>query len=446
MGEHVEFQRAVHLLSERISFRQNVTVQLFETTIRVLGGLLSAHLLIVDRQRTLGDLRPDGYDDQLLRLADQLGQRLTAAFQASSSPDSTASPNHSIPYPRINLQSGLYQSNCSCPRSFDHSCTLCTSHTCTAAVGSLSLEFGVLARLTGNWTYDRLTRDALDSLWARHSARSGLPGNELDAATGRWTERMCGVGAGLDSYYEYLLKAYALFGDNESGGRFRTVYESLLRHARRGRSVCNPSMAPSQSSSSSSSSTGNTFAGRWSINQQTQSHSAPEGHPLFVNVHMHSGHTFNTWLDSLQAAFPGVLVLAGQVEEAICSHAFYYALWRRFSALPERFDWRNKQVDLAFYPLRPELAESTYFLYRATANPFYLHVGQMILESIDRRTRTSCGFATLHDVRTKQLEDRMESFFLSETCKYLYLVSTLFSFASLLFPRFVWLPVELWLI
>ena len=33
-----------------------------------------------------------------------------------------------------------------------------------------------------------------------------------------------------------------------------------------------------------------------------------------------------------------------------------------------------------------------------------------------------CGYATLHDVIDKSLEDRMESFFLSETCKYLYLV------------------------
>ena len=34
-----------------------------------------------------------------------------------------------------------------------------------------------------------------------------------------------------------------------------------------------------------------------------------------------------------------------------------------------------------------------------------------------------CGYATLHDVISKTKEDRMESFFLSETCKYLYLVS-----------------------
>ena len=36
-----------------------------------------------------------------------------------------------------------------------------------------------------------------------------------------------------------------------------------------------------------------------------------------------------------------------------------------------------------------------------------------------------CGYATLHHVIDKSKEDRMESFFLSETCKYLYLVRVL---------------------
>ena len=33
-----------------------------------------------------------------------------------------------------------------------------------------------------------------------------------------------------------------------------------------------------------------------------------------------------------------------------------------------------------------------------------------------------CGYATVHDVHDKSLEDRQESFFLSETVKYLYLL------------------------
>lgn len=115
-------------------------------------------------------------------------------------------------------------------------------------------------------------------------------------------------------------------------------------------------------------------------------------------------------------------VLSGDVEEAICCHALYYAIWKRYEALPERFNWRMKEPDVLFYPLRPELVESTYLLYQATKNPFYLHVGREILQSINRHARTHCGYASLHNVVDKSQEDRMESFFLSETCKYLFLL------------------------
>ena len=33
-----------------------------------------------------------------------------------------------------------------------------------------------------------------------------LAGNVINLHTGQWTGRMSGVGAGIDSYYEYLLK------------------------------------------------------------------------------------------------------------------------------------------------------------------------------------------------------------------------------------------------
>ena len=59
-----------------------------------------------------------------------------------------------------------------------------------------------------------------------------------------------------------------------------------------------------------------------------------------------------------------VQVLAGDIEEAICTHAVYYSIWRRYGALPERFDWNTKTPNVKFYPLRPELVESTYLLYQ----------------------------------------------------------------------------------
>ena len=54
---------------------------------------------------------------------------------------------------------------------------------------------------------------------------------------------------------------------------------------------------------------------------------------MYVNVDMTSGDTLTAWVDSLQAAFPAVQLLAGDVEEAICHHALFYAIWKRYGGL-----------------------------------------------------------------------------------------------------------------
>ena len=69
-------------------------------------------------------------------------------------------------------------------------------------------------------------------------------------------------------------------------------------------------------------------------------------------------------LYNLKAAFPGVQVLFGDLDEAICHHALYFAIWKKYGCLPERFNWKLNGPDVKFYPLRPEFMESTYLLYQ----------------------------------------------------------------------------------
>ncbi|ESO91199.1 hypothetical protein LOTGIDRAFT_105585 [Lottia gigantea] len=375
MGNSSEFQNAVNLVIEYLDFDKDNTVQVFEATIRVLGSLLSAHLIIIDRDKPFGDMRPLDYNNELLSLAHDLAARLLPAF------DGTAT---GVPYPRVNLQDGVP--------------TDCTNETCTAGAGTLSLEFGVLSRLLEDPVYESKARRVVKALWKYRSNVTGLFGNVIDIQTGEWKGIMSGLGAGLDSFYEYLLKSYILFGEEEDFKMFNETYESIKFHMKRGRTSCNNG-------------NGNP--------------------PIYVNVNMKTGDLLNNWVDSLQAAWSGVqvsahvlvsLVLNGDIEEAICCHALYYSIWRKYDAIPERYNWHLKAPDVKFYPLRPEFVESTYFLYQATKNPFYFHVGRDIINSLNEHTRTDCGYATVHDVITKELEDRMESFFLSETCKYLYLL------------------------
>lgn len=139
---------------------------------------------------------------------------------------------------------------------------------------------------------------------------------------------------------------------------------------------------------------------------------------------MFTGAARAAWIDSLSAFYPGLLTLAGELDEAIGIHLLTTAVWTRFSGLPERWNVITGNIEngLSWYGGRPEFAESTYYLYRATKDPWYLHVGEMVLRDIKRRCWTKCGWAGIQDVRNGELSDRMESFFLGETAKYLFLL------------------------
>ncbi|KAK2084632.1 ER degradation-enhancing alpha-mannosidase-like protein 3, partial [Saguinus oedipus] len=63
------------------------------------------------------------------------------------------------------------------------------------------------------------------------------------------------------------------------------------------------------------------------------------------------------------------------------------------------------RVHWAQHPLRPEFAESTYFLYKATGDPYYLEVGKTLIENLNKYARVPCGFAAMKDVRTGSHED-----------------------------------------
>lgn len=59
-------------------------------------------------------------------------------------------------------------------------------------------------------------------------------GNVVNIQTGQWVGKQSGLGAGMDSFYEYLLKSYILFGEKEDHKMFQTAYESIQNHMRRG--------------------------------------------------------------------------------------------------------------------------------------------------------------------------------------------------------------------
>ena len=56
----------------------------------------------------------------------------------------------------------------------------------------------------------------------------------MDITTGKWTSELSGVGAGLDSFYEYMLKSYVLFGEQEDYDMFNASYAVIKQYMRKG--------------------------------------------------------------------------------------------------------------------------------------------------------------------------------------------------------------------
>jgi hypothetical protein len=77
------------------------------------------------------------------------------------------------------------------------------------------------------------------------------------------------------------------------------------------------------------------------------------------------------------------------------------------------------------YLLRPETVESFFVLYHLTGDPVYREWGWEVFQAIERYCRTQAGYGSIRDVRRTNImapDDKMESFFLAETLKYLYLL------------------------
>jgi len=144
----------------------------------------------------------------------------------------------------------------------------------------------------------------------------------------------------------------------------------------------------------------------------------------YADVNMISGAVIHPVFNALAAFWPGLEAMAGQISDAKRTLQTYFTVWRRFGFTPEGYNFVSKDVHegQAGYPLRPEMGESAWYLYRATRDPIWLEAGRDMVESIDAKTRLACGFAAIEDVRLHSLADHMDSYFLAETLKYLYLL------------------------
>jgi ER degradation enhancer, mannosidase alpha-like 2 len=270
-----------------------------------------------------------------------------------------------LPYVTVNLRTGKAQGNESNP----------------AEAGTLLIEYGTLSRLTGNPVYYDKAKRALVETYNRRS-KIGLVGERFDVVSGEWTNTRSHVGARIDSYYEYLWKCWQLFGDRDCLAMWRTSIAAA----------------------------------------NTYYFDEVDGALWVGHVDMHSGDRLKPQYGALDAFFPGLLALSGDLARARRLQASSFDMWNAHGIEPEAFDYRKREVTSAGYPLRPEIVESAWYLYRYTGDPHYRAMGLKIFDDFVRHTRTDAGFATLSNVVTKEKADDMESFVLAETFKYFYLL------------------------
>ena len=147
-----------------------------------------------------------------------------------------------------------------------------------------------------------------------------------------------------------------------------------------------------------------------------------DGRLWYGHADMTTGRRTATHYGALDAFLPAVLALGGDLNRASRLQASSHSMWMHFGIEPERFDYRTMDVVDASYALRPEIVESAYYLWSKTHDPQYRQMGLDYLDAIERYCRWETGYTALKSVLTRERKDEMDSFFLAETLKYLYLL------------------------
>ncbi|KAK0748219.1 glycoside hydrolase [Apiosordaria backusii] len=199
-------------LAKDLTWEQDEYVNTFETTIRMLGGLLSAHYL----STTFPELAPIADDDPgkpgedlYLEKAKDLADRLMAAFDSPSG----------IPYASVNLKEfkGI----------ISHADMGASS---TAETTTLQLEFKYLAKLTGEkdfWDKAEKVMQLVDD----NGAEAGLVPIFIFATTGKFHGENIRLGSRGDSYYEYLIKQY--LQTNKKEPVYQEMWDEALQGVRK---------------------------------------------------------------------------------------------------------------------------------------------------------------------------------------------------------------------
>jgi mannosyl-oligosaccharide alpha-1,2-mannosidase len=376
MGLTEHYARARDWVVAALDFDRDWDASVFETTIRVLGGLLAAYDL--------------SGDPAFLEKCLDVAARLEPAFDTPTR----------VPVNIVNLRTG---------RAKTPPWTGNPGVVVLAEFGSLGMEFGALSERSGEDKWRVLGETPVKVAIERSGPESLPPGVPaglyplfFDSKDARWTNSKVSIGAMGDSWYEYLLKVWVQGGRTEQMLGWRQAWE------RAADAVIAHLLVTSPSDDSAA------FVAGWSGGGRTQEmdHLSCFAGGMFA-LGSGSGSTERERL---------YLETAKKITKAC------YSMYEDSptGVAPETVDFRGGAFRAGQRQniQRPEAIESLFYLYRKTGDSAYRDWAWEIFQSMEKHFKTESGWTGLRDVQIDPPEhdDVTQSFFFAETLKYLYLI------------------------
>ncbi|KAK6796108.1 hypothetical protein RDI58_009563 [Solanum bulbocastanum] len=433
MGLDEQFQRARKWVANSLDFNKNYDASVFETTIRLLYKVYYEFLIsgpypfeastiwnydsrlvnyVFQPLRVVGGLLST-YDlsgDKLfLDKAQDIADRLLPAWNTESG----------IPYNIINLAHGN-------PHNPGWTGMSHIAYSCGNMV-IVSWQILVLSSLS-LLLFHR--GQEIENINKRTFPDDGLLPIYINPHKGTTSYSAITFGAMGDSFYEYLLKVWIQGNRTAAVSHYRKMWETSMK-------------------------------GLVSLVRRTTPSS-------FAYLGEKMGSSINDKMDELACFAPGMLALGssgyspdeaqkflslaeelgmlkGKYEirpKQSSSSAFYFAeypnvllqlawtCYNFYQSTPTKLagenyffnDGQDMSVGTSWNILRPETVESLFYLWRLTGNKTYQEWGWNIFQAFEKNSRVESGYVGLKDVNTGVKDNMMQSFFLAETLKYLYLL------------------------
>lgn len=390
-----EVERAKKWIRDDLDYKFDYEVNNFETTIRMLGGLLSAFHLSAN-------------DDVYLDKAVGLANSLHGAYDSPTG----------IPYSSVNLKTGVGIKN-----------HMDAGASSTAEAATVQLELRYLAKLTGEVDWWEKSEKVMQVLEA-NKPQDGLVPIYVNPDTGKYQGKLIRLGSRGDSYYEYLLKQYLQTSEEE------LVYYDLYRESVEG--VKKHLVGKSYPSEL-------TFIGE--LDKGIGGPFSPKMDHLvcFYGGLLAVGATNGLTLEEAQKQkwWNEVRALDFKLGEELtytCYKMYHDVFPTGLSPEIVVFNEDStKDQDFKIKPMdrhnlqRPETVESLFYLYRLTGDDKYRKWGYEIFQNFIKYTKVvnkhgEICFTSLNDVTSlnangsPKFKDNTESFWFAETLKYLYLL------------------------